>query len=109
MSVHRDGRAQRSERARAAVADALLELIQEGDLRPTAERIAERAGVSMRLVFHHFSDLEALFAAAASRHLAQMVANQRQVSAEGPVVARIDAFVEERANMYERASLVHRA
>src|SRR5208282_909869 len=56
-----DGRLARSARTRHAVVDALLDLLGEGDLRPTAARIADRAGVSLRLVFHHFDDLEAIY------------------------------------------------
>ena len=60
-----DGRTARSERTRNAIVDAHLRLIHEGDLRPTAERIAKQAGVSLRALWSHFSDLEALFAARA--------------------------------------------
>src|ERR1041384_7993999 len=96
----------RSERARAAVVDALLELFEQGDLRPTAERIAERAGVSLRLVFHHFTDLEALFAAAADRHLERVQPTLRTVAAEGPLEMRIQEFVAERARLYEKIAPV---
>ena len=53
--------------------DALLELLDEGDVRPTAERIAERAGVSERSVFQHFADREALFQAVAARQYERVV------------------------------------
>ena len=43
-----DGRTARSERTRTAIVDAHLQLIREGDLRPTAEKIAKQAGVSLR-------------------------------------------------------------
>src|SRR5882724_5758839 len=39
-----DGRAARSHRSRRAIVNALRELHAEGDLRPTAPRVAERAG-----------------------------------------------------------------
>ena len=55
-----DGRAARGERSRAAVATALLDLLEEGIVEPTAGQIAARAKVSERLVFHHFADLEVL-------------------------------------------------
>ena len=42
----RDGRTVRAERTRQALVDALLSLLDEGQLQPTAERIAVRAGVS---------------------------------------------------------------
>ena len=38
-----DGRAARAARTRAAIVDALLALLEEGDLQPTANRIADRA------------------------------------------------------------------
>src|SRR5687768_11953208 len=62
-----DGRTRRAQRTRAAIVDACIGLVEDGDLRPTAPRIAERAGVSVRSVFQHFVDLESLFAAVADR------------------------------------------
>ncbi|HEY7957412.1 MAG TPA: TetR/AcrR family transcriptional regulator [Polyangia bacterium] len=104
-----DGRLGRSERSRAAVASAMLALIVEGDLRPTAPRIAARAGVSLRLVFHHFKDLEAVFADAAKRQLERVIPTLRTVAAEGPLQQRIDALVSERARLYEEVANTWRA
>ena len=56
-----DGRAARALRTRNRVVDALLDLIDEGDLRPPAADVARRAGVSLRSVYQHFDDLETLF------------------------------------------------
>ena len=64
-----DGRTARSERTRNAIVDAHLQLIREGDLRPTADRIAKQAGVSLRALWSHFADMEALFAASGQRVL----------------------------------------
>lgn len=58
-----DGRTLRAERTRAAIIDAHMALMLEGDPQPTARRVAERAGVSLRTLWGHFADLEALFAA----------------------------------------------
>jgi AcrR family transcriptional regulator len=63
-----DGRATRAERTRIAVVDALLSLNEQGNLRPTAREIAAEAGVSLRSIYVHFDDVEALFIAAAIRH-----------------------------------------
>jgi TetR/AcrR family transcriptional regulator, regulator of autoinduction and epiphytic fitness len=49
-----DGRVARAERSRRAIVAAHLALIDEGDLRPTGERIAERAGVSLRSLWTNF-------------------------------------------------------
>src|SRR6266542_3616203 len=51
LAVNVDGRTARAVRTRRAVVDALLELLAEGDLRPSGERIAERAGVSLRALW----------------------------------------------------------
>ncbi|HEY0938137.1 MAG TPA: hypothetical protein VGD91_30885, partial [Trebonia sp.] len=51
-----DGRAARSHRSRRAIVEALRALHAEGDLRPTAPRVAERAGVSVRTVWQQFAD-----------------------------------------------------
>jgi len=60
-----DGRALRSERSREALVSALVELVGEGKLVPTAQQVAERAGVGIRTVFRHFKDMESLFSAMA--------------------------------------------
>jgi TetR/AcrR family transcriptional regulator, regulator of autoinduction and epiphytic fitness len=104
-----DGRLGRSERSRAAVAEALLALVEEGDLRPTAPRIAARAGVSLRLVFHHFKDLEAVFAEASRRQLERVIPTLRTVPAEGALADRIGAFVAERTRLYENVGTTWRA
>ena len=57
-----DGRTLRSLRTREAIVDATIGLLEDGDLRPTAPRVAERASVSVRSVFQHFDDLETLHA-----------------------------------------------
>ena len=64
-----DGRAARSVRTRRAIVDAMRALHHEGDLRPTAPRVAERAGVSVRTVWQHFDDLETLLFEAGRRDL----------------------------------------
>jgi AcrR family transcriptional regulator len=104
-----DGRLERSERSRAAVIDALLDLVDAGDLRPPAERIAKRAGVSLRTVFHLFSDKEEIFAAAAQRQAERVLATLRPVDAGLPLDERVRAFVVERARLHERVAPVRRA
>jgi AcrR family transcriptional regulator len=57
---HVDGRTLRRTRNRTAVIAALLEIIREGNLRPGASEIADRAGVSHRSIFRYFDDLDDL-------------------------------------------------
>jgi len=56
-----DGRRQRSERSRRQIIEAMFELLREGDIRPSAVDVADRAGVGLRTVFRHFEDMETIF------------------------------------------------
>lgn len=64
-----DGRTMRRRRNRDAVIEALIELIREGDLAPTVDRIADRAAVSHRSIFRYFDDLNDLARAAIDTEL----------------------------------------
>ncbi len=105
----RDGRTVRAERTRQALVEALHDLLGEGELRPTAERIAGRAGVSERSVFQHFPDREVLLEAVARQQYEQIVRELDPVDASLPLPERIDAFVAERTRMLEQITPVRRA
>ena len=62
MDVPVDGRARRGQRSRAAIVQALFDLVGEGERQPTAQQVAERARVGLRSVFRHFADMESLYA-----------------------------------------------
>lgn len=104
-----DGRTARAQRTSQAVVDALLSLIEDGDLRPTGPRIAERAGVSLRSVFQHFNDLESLFAALGSREIERLSELTHRLPTDQPLEARIEAFVAQRSRILEAISPVRRA
>jgi AcrR family transcriptional regulator len=91
------------------VVRALLGLIAEGDLRPTAGRIAERAEISLRSVYVHFDDLDDLFLAAAAEQRGRVLALVRKLPSTGPFESRIEAFVEQRARVLEAIAAVAKA
>jgi AcrR family transcriptional regulator len=100
-----DGRILRSRRSRELIADALYELVGEGHLEPTAEQVAERAGVGIRTVFRLFSDMESLYATMNARLLSEVGPMLR----EGPPAGtglheRAAALVHDRANLFEQIS-----
>jgi AcrR family transcriptional regulator len=102
-------RSARAERSRAAIADAALELLREGHLRPTAGQVAERAAISERLVYHHFSDLEGLFQAVVERQRAALDERLPTLPTVGPLDVRVDAILQLRADMNEWITPVRRA
>ncbi len=109
MVTAADGRVARGQRSRDAVAEALMELLREGDIRPTAARVAERAGVSLRLVHHHFKDREALFVAAMDRQREHLEPYVQPVPTDRPLAERLGAFVKNRASLFEVMGPVRRA
>jgi AcrR family transcriptional regulator len=103
-----DGRLARSAGTRAAVVDALLALLHEGELRPTAPRIAERAGISLRSVFQHFPDMEAIYAAVAERQTERIHALTSPIPPTASRAERIGQFVAQRVRMFEMIAPVRR-
>jgi len=104
-----DGRTARALRTREAIVDASIELVDEGDLRPTAIRVAERAGVSVRSVFQHFDDVEGLYAAIANRWVDRLDGLRVVVDPALPLDDRIRAVVRNRARLLETISPIRRA
>jgi TetR/AcrR family transcriptional regulator, regulator of autoinduction and epiphytic fitness len=109
-STRVDGRSARAGRTHAALTDALLALLDEGDLKPTAERIAARARVSERTLFQHFADREALFEGAAQAQAERIAPLIEPLPPPGaPVRERVDALAAQRAVVLDRISPVRRA
>jgi TetR/AcrR family transcriptional regulator, regulator of autoinduction and epiphytic fitness len=109
LAKQRDGRTVRAERTRQGLVDALLALLDEGRVRPTAAEIAERAGVSERSVFQHFPDRETLFEAVAREQYERIIPTLVPIDTTLPLQERIEQFVAQRAHLYERIGGVRRA
>ena len=96
-----DGRLSRTMRSRLAISEACLDLIEEGVLQPGAEQIAERAGLSRRSVFNHFSDLAELYDAVVEVSMQRSAPLLKKISCDAPLVERIAHFVEMRGQFFE--------
>ncbi|HEV7525601.1 MAG TPA: TetR/AcrR family transcriptional regulator, partial [Acidimicrobiia bacterium] len=104
-----DGRSARSTKTRNAIADALLDLLAAGELRPTAREIAAGASVSVRSVYVHFDDLEDLFCVAAQRHFTRIAPMLAPAPATGAVAERAHALVLQRTRLYAQTGAIGRA
>jgi AcrR family transcriptional regulator len=89
--------------------EAFLELLDEGELLPTAKRVAERAGVSLRSVYVRFADLDSLAVSAAERQWERIRPLATVVDASLPLARRLLAFVEQRCRVLEAIMPVRRA
>jgi len=109
-----DGRRKRSQDSRARIVQAMLELVREGGVSPSAELVAARADVGLRTVFRHFKDLDSLY-----REMSAVIETELLALVQTPFKAehwrdRVLELVERRGWAYERiapfkrASEVHR-
>lgn len=98
-----DGRRLRSERTRQLIIEAYLALTrEESPGLPTAAKVAERAGYSVRSVFERFPDLHGLQIAAADYAISQVVALAAPRDTGGDRMTRIKSHVNTRARTSER-------
>jgi AcrR family transcriptional regulator len=56
-----DGRLLRTQRSRQAILDAAFQLMHTDGIMPTAQVIADRAGVTIRTLFRHFPEMDFLY------------------------------------------------
>jgi TetR/AcrR family transcriptional regulator, regulator of autoinduction and epiphytic fitness len=108
--VSYDGRRARRDRNNEAVIKACWELFAEGEMYPTAQQVAERSGVSLRSVFRHFQNLEALVATAVESYYehSRAVWTFEPVPLDAPVEERIDALFAYRLRLYRHTGPVMR-
>jgi AcrR family transcriptional regulator len=91
------------------VLEALLELVEEGDMRPTALAVALRADVSLRTVYHHFTDIDAVRFAALELQRSRVQKWFRPIDASLPVDARAKLFAHQCRLVFETITPIRRA
>jgi len=110
----RDGRKQRSAVSQGRIVAALVGLIGEGTLAPSAELVAERASVGLRSVFRHFKDMDSLYREMHANLAIEMatLAQQpfRSTTRDGKILELVDrrAVAFERLAPFLRAAQLHR-
>src|SRR3974390_3024653 len=97
-----DGRHQRSEASRLRIVRAMQELVQAGDVTPSAEAVATRARVGLRTVFRHFDNMESLY-----REIDSLIAAEVLVIVESPLLSgewksQMREILERRIRIFER-------
>jgi AcrR family transcriptional regulator len=97
-----DGRRLRSERTKQSIMEAYIELLRERPEIPTAAQIAARAGVSARLIFERFVDLQGLSLATVDHAFAMGEAQAVARNVDGDRPTRLRSHVETRAQTCER-------
>jgi len=104
-----DGRVARRLRGRAAAIEAVLELFGEGDLRPSADAVCERAGISPASLFRYFDGLADLYGAGFDEQVARAAALARIDDLDHlGLDERIGRFVAGRIDVYRSVAGVGR-
>jgi AcrR family transcriptional regulator len=104
-----DGRQSRTARSRLAICEACLDLVQEGALQPSADQIAERAGLSRRSIFNHFADLAELYDAVVEVGMQRCAPLLEEISERQPVARRIQQLADVRSKFFEATAAFTRA
>src|SRR5262245_55012116 len=98
-SLLQDTRIVRALRARQALVQATLDLIQAGDVEPTAAAITIIAGLPCRDLFRHFTSLADLYAAAFDLAVSRAFDRNCPVDAEAPLPSRVELLLSDRAQL----------
>ncbi|MEW5684040.1 MAG: TetR/AcrR family transcriptional regulator [Pseudomonadota bacterium] len=56
-----DGRRRRGHDNRERIVKAMIDIVQSGEVAPSAEQVALKADVGLRTVFRHFEDMDSLY------------------------------------------------
>ena len=108
-AVSNDGRIARGERTRLSIADALYELLADGAENPSGRDIAERANVSLRSVFQHFDDIEAVYSELITRQHERVAPFLEPINKDIPLNERVEIFIENRDSMFALAAPLRRS
>lgn len=104
-----DGRHARGERTRLKVIEALLDLVDEGTLRPTAQEVATQAGVALRTVYHHFEDVEALRRLALDLQMRRHAEILKPIDTRRDLPGRIETIASQCRRLFEALTPIRRA
>lgn len=114
QGVRMDGRHRRSADSRRRIVEAMLELVREGDMAPSADLVAARAGVGRRTVFRLFSDMEGIYREMQAVMREKVAPVRAQPLAADTPAGLLHALVERRVRFFEEvlpmtvAASVHR-
>ena len=104
-----DGRRRRSERTRAKLVEATIALLEEGVVWPSADQLAERAGVARRSIFRLYGDMESVYFDLAKRQAGIALPVLTAAPPPGSTEERVQALVKLRLGWFEQVAPVRRA
>ena len=101
--LEQDGRRLRSLTSQNIIVDAMIILVQRGILEPTAQQVADEAGIGIRTVFRQVQDKENLFLKMDEKVRADLQEIlDRAAQPQGNLEERIEGLIELEAEIFEK-------
>ena len=103
IRLEQDGRRLRSLTSQNIIVDAMIILVQRGILEPTAQQVADEAGIGIRTVFRQIQDKENLFLKMDEKVRAALQETlKRAANPQGNLEERIEGLIELEAEIFEK-------
>lgn len=104
-----DGRRRRGMDNRARIVAAMIEMVRDDEIAPSAERVAARADVGLRTVFRHFQDMDSLY-----REMSLVIEGEIRAIVDQPLTSkagpeRVVELIGRRARCFETIAPFRRA
>ena len=97
-----DGRILRSKKSQNIILESIINLINKGNLYPTAEDVAKESGIAIRTVFRHFDDMETLLMKVDESINHKLLNDEKEIRLDSPLTERLGLIIEERLYYYNK-------
>ena len=97
-----DGRILRSKKSQNIILESIINLINKGNLYPTAEEVAKESGIAIRTVFRHFDDMETLLMKVDESINHKLLNDEKEIRLDSPLTERLGLIIEERLYYYNK-------
>ena len=97
-----DGRILRSKKSQNIILESIINLINKGNLYPTAEEVAKESGIAIRTVFRHFDDMETLLMKVDESINNKLLNDEKEIRLDSPLTERLGLIIEERLYYYNK-------
>ena len=97
-----DGRILRSQKSQNLILDAIIKLINNGNLYPTAQEVAKESGIAIRTVFRQFADMESLLMKVDELINEKLLNEERYINMSLSLSERLKKIIDERVYFYNK-------
>ena len=100
--AHVDGRILRSKKSQNIILESIINLINKGNLYPTAEEVAKESGIAIRTVFRHFDDMETLLMKVDESINHKLLNDEKEIRLDSQLTKRLGLIIDERLYYYNK-------